>query len=142
MIELEKRILARRRIDEKDCWNWDGGHLPSGYGIYRFEGYTYRVHRLAMTLWRDFSYSSPLYVLHKKECNNRKCFNPDHLYIGTQYNNMHDMIELGNHRYPTKLTKEQVEEIRSSKKKCVELAATYGVDGSTISKVRLGRRWH
>lgn len=80
------------------CWNWIGARTR-GYGQMRFCGGIYLAHRISMHL----SKGTPLsnngnkktgLVLHK--CNNSLCVNPDHLYIGTQEDNVGDSTNLGN----------------------------------------------
>jgi hypothetical protein len=83
----------------------------------------------------------------RHKCDNRKCINPDHFEIGTQRQNMQDMVERGRsltgEKHPlVKLTEAQVIEIweRALKGEC-HLAKEYGVSYSTISKIRKGERW-
>jgi len=84
--EVKEILLIRRRIDGNGCWLWTGS-TSHGYGYISFQGYPHRVHRLAAHLWLGFDLASKLCVLHKDDCN-RRCFNPDHLRIGTQSENI------------------------------------------------------
>jgi hypothetical protein len=76
------------------------------------------------------------------KCDNRRCVRPDHLFIGTQMENMHDMRRKGRGA-PTVLSEKQVSEIRrkwtGSYGDNVRLAREYGVRPSVISHVV--RRW-
>lgn len=85
---VKVRLFRQRRITEKDCWEWTGSVFDNGYGRTKFWGKNRRVHRISMVIFKDFSITSEFMVLHK--CNNKICFNPDHLYIGTHQNNMDD----------------------------------------------------
>lgn len=87
-------------------------------------------------------------VLHK--CDVRNCVNPDHLFIGTQKDNINDMDSKGRRvnspkrredHHKSVLTEQSVKEILSSDMTNVSLAKKYGVTQSAISKVRNGRTW-
>lgn len=83
-----------KSADSNGCWTWDGAkHQPFGYGMF---GTTRRktvgAHR--------FSYEvhfgpipEGLQVCHR--CDNPPCVRPDHLFLGTQADNIHDMIRKG-----------------------------------------------
>lgn len=91
---VEEKLMRNRSINPKtDCWEWERTKLNDGYGIIQYGRKRFRVHRLAAYVWLGFNLDSRLYVCH--ECDNRKCFNPGHLYIGTQQDNMNDMIRRG-----------------------------------------------
>jgi hypothetical protein len=57
----------------------------------------YYVHRLAAHLWLGLDLDSRVCVLHR--CDNPPCFNPDHLFLGTQSDNLRDSISKGRFRY-------------------------------------------
>lgn len=92
-----KYLLRSRTIDEKTgCWLFTGPtKYQSGYGRIEINGKRYFVQRLSLFIWSDFDLDSDLYALHKKECQNRKCFNPEHLYAGNAQDNINDAIKLG-----------------------------------------------
>jgi DNA invertase Pin-like site-specific DNA recombinase len=76
-------------------------------------------------------------VLHS--CDNRRCVNPAHLFLGTQVDNMRDMAAKG--RTPTKLTKEQVLTIREDARPQRVVAAEYGITQSTVWRIKHARTW-
>src|SRR3990167_3892348 len=75
------------------CWLWTGATRYDGYGTRPWRGKTSaQAHRIA---WEVFRGPIPdgLQVLHR--CDVRCCVNPDHLFLGTQLDNMRDMIQKG-----------------------------------------------
>lgn len=93
---------SRRRIPETEapahfwsrvakgtgCWEWQGARVGRGYGHLRFgQKYTY-AHRVAWELTNG-RIPSGLVVCHR--CDNPPCCRPEHLFIGTQAENLQDM---------------------------------------------------
>ncbi len=74
-------------IDSNGCHNWSGNIDPRGYGRYKHGGKAHQIHRL---IWEKVNGSIPddMCVLHK--CDNRKCYNIDHLFLGTKSDNNED----------------------------------------------------
>lgn len=92
------------KIEKTDsCWNWLGVINSSGYGSIRFDGKKIGVHRLAYEIMIG-PVSENLFVLHK--CDNRICVNPDHLWLGTQTDNLKDMYQKGRQGNPYRWTRE------------------------------------
>jgi hypothetical protein len=102
---------------EDDCWEWQAGDNGQGYGRFRVDGKKTGAHRFVWELY----YGPPpsdLMVCHK--CDNPGCVNPDHLFLGTNQDNMLDMVAKGRNRprlgeanNKAKLTKNKVLQIRS-----------------------------
>ena len=85
-----ERLLEKARFDN-GCLIWQGA-LSDGYGMIWYEGKLIRAHRLAWLL----SYGvipKGIQVLHK--CDNRRCIRLDHLFLGTQADNLQDAINKG-----------------------------------------------
>lgn len=127
------------------CWNWTGHTIGGGYGAIRVNGVNRVAHRVSWEL-ANGEIPNGLLVCHK--CDNRVCVRPDHLFIGTQSDNILDCSRKGRMNRPkgencsfSKLTIDQVKEIRISKLGTVYLGKIYGVNASTISKIRKGKRW-
>lgn len=92
-MDYEKKLLNKRIINpETGCWNWTGSTNPSGYGQLNDKGRLIRVHRVAAHIWKGLDLNdSKTCVLHK--CDNKKCYNPEHLYLGTKKDNSRDYHE-------------------------------------------------
>jgi len=86
-----------------------------------------------------------LHVLHK--CDNPPCVRPDHLFLGTNGDNVRDCyqkgrrISSGSHNSNAKLTAAQVEAIRADPRPSAAVAADYGVHPGHVRKLRTRHRW-
>lgn len=82
-------------VDKKsddECWEWLGSHC-SRYGRFRYDGKKITAHKFSYFLFTGYMPSSTEYVCHK--CDNIYCVNPHHLFLGTQFDNMQDMVRKG-----------------------------------------------
>ncbi len=87
-----QKLMINCRIDEiTNCWIWIGPTYKNGYGMLFCNGFEGRPHRLIMEAKKGEQ------INHKPPCNNRLCFNPEHLYRGTQKENVKDAVRLGTH---------------------------------------------
>lgn len=75
-------------IKKSDCIEWSGYIDKKGYGVVKFEGRKWYVHRLIMRFLQPEEFKKYPNVNHK--CDNTKCINPAHLYCGTQADNIRD----------------------------------------------------
>ncbi len=85
------------RGSEDECWCWTGATMGKGYGVLKRPGERLNIsaHRAAFELTRG-TISDGLHVLH--HCDNPPCCNPKHLFLGTNGDNVADMIAKGRHR--------------------------------------------
>lgn len=126
---------------ENGCWVWRGYKDKWGYGHVGLNGRRKQAHRHAYEL----TYGKPptgRLVMHI--CDNPPCINPQHLRLGTDADNNRDKVVKG--RHPTKLTVEQVREIKAAlatpyKGINKALAKQYGVSDAQICTIRQGRQW-
>lgn len=137
-----KEFFSYVDIDHNSqCWNWAGHIHKSGYGVYRSE-FAHRFSlKQALGLIPD-----GMMALHA--CDNRKCVNPTHLFIGTGQTNVDDMFSKGRNRHlcgeqvsNAKLTAEDVIAIREDGRLYAEIAKSYNVSLSTISSIKTKRNW-
>lgn len=95
--KLEAYLRANNKEDEvTGCWNWIWHAQTDGYASGWWYGREIKVSRLAAKVWLGLTLSdSSVHVLHK--CDNRKCYNPEHLYLGTHTDNTRDKVSKGRH---------------------------------------------
>lgn len=133
------------------CWQWTGCIGTRGYGqCYDGRGNSpCRSHRMAWRLTHG-SLDPSIRVLHK--CDNPLCVNPDHLFLGTDHDNMVDKVQKNRHNPPvgerhgmSKVTEDIAVMIRSLyrdyKITQPELAEIVGVSQQQISKIVRNQRW-
>lgn len=140
------------------CWLWRaakaGGSRGCWYGVIgrgsHLEG-NVRAHRLAYELIYG-PIPAGMNVCHT--CDNPECVRPDHLFLGTQKDNVLDAISKGRQINPpikrgenhgmVKLTTTQVLQIREELKagnRQTDIAEHYNVTQAAISLIKLGKKW-
>ena len=136
------------------CIEWQKCRNKSGYGIVggreRRRSCGILAHRHA---WADVHGPIPegMCVLHR--CDNPPCVNPDHLFLGTQADNMRDMRlksrakagpghgKRGEEVPVAKLTNEQARQILLDSRPQRQIARDFGIVQQTVSDIKRGRRW-
>ena len=145
------RIWDRINKCDYGCWEWTGP-VSHGYGIISIgRNSSMHVHRAA---WITINGPIPKgkSVLHK--CDNRRCARLDHLFLGTQADNMKDMANKGRSLKgnenparvkPVKLNWEKVREIRKLHSQTgigpTELARKFNLNSGYMSRLLRGERW-
>lgn len=146
---MKKDVLTRlmdRTVKQKNgCWEWQGTLTYDGYGRWGINKKKDGVHRSSYKIFKG-EIPKGLFVCHT--CDNRKCVNPDHLWLGTNKDNLDDMRRKG--RQPKllghrKLTIENVKEIRASYfgnfKTVKHFSKKFNVRNETISKIVHNKSW-
>jgi HNH endonuclease len=150
-LQLTPQSIERksRKSQHKGCWLWGSYCQSSGYGQIRIEGKRILAHRLSWILhFGDIP--EGLLVCHT--CDVRRCVNPEHLYLGTQKENMQDCLKKGRTHGQTKgyaftrkprtrkLTPEQVQEIRDWPHEMKYIAEKLGISIACVSMIKSGKR--
>lgn len=137
-LTLEARLLAKvvKGRFGSDCWGWRGATYSFGYGCIGTSKGLDGAHRVSWRLYRG-EIPEGQCVLHR--CDNPKCANPGHLFLGTKRDNAVDRNHKGRGKYPVlrgeaspnaKLTDDDIRAIRASTLPISHLSATYGVGDS------------
>lgn len=138
MNEILQSIDSRSMATNGGCRLWQGELNHKGYGRIKVRGRTESVHRVVFA--SKGKIPDGLHVLHR--CDRRNCVNYEHLFLGTNQDNMTDKC-LKN-RSGIKLTIDKVKEIRgmaSTGFSQAEIARRFGVNQSNISRAVCGDRW-
>lgn len=143
---LQERFWEKVTIASPDeCWEWNGAKLKAGYGFFRIDSHrNITAHKMSYMLANgDISYG--LLVCHK--CDNPSCVNPSHLFLGTSKENSQDMTSKNRQvrgekaSHPKKLSVDEVQEIRVADWTHREIAKVYGVNQSTVTRIKNNKRW-
>lgn len=131
------------------CWKWTGYVNEDGYGNIAIGRSSAKVHRFSWSL-ANGPIPAGMYVLHR--CDNPPCVRPDHLFLGTQAENMADMRAKGRgHKCRSenganaKLDRNHAHAIlflrRNTDFTLKQIAAQFGVGISTVHMIETGSRW-
>lgn len=132
-------------VPTDSCIEWTGAHHKNGYGVISLNrkvacelgvSRVQFVHR-ASYMQHKGPIPSGLVVRHR--CDNKRCYNPEHLLLGTQKDNADDAVERGLSK--RKLTDEDVEVIRASSESNRKLGKRFGVSATTIYHIKNGTKW-
>jgi len=137
-----------------DCWEWTGYFDTSGYGQISMSGRALLAHRISYVIHHpltiDLREHREICVCHT--CDNRKCVNPSHLFLGSVADNNRDREAKGRGNQPkgekhrdAKLTEQQVREIRikyaNGGISLRQLALEYGINFGTVGKIISRKLW-
>ena len=147
IVHTLKDILITNIKIFNNCWEWQGTKTTDGYGIFYHDKIIYYTHRLSYELFVD-KIPDGLQILHS--CDNPCCINPEHLRVGTNYDNVQDRqaknrqakgISHGRH----KLTENEVLEIKrlysTGKYTQQELSDNFNMSRSHICNIINNKFW-
>lgn len=138
------------KVDKRgpnECWRWFGKTDKLGYGRFSSGHSKHRLaHRVSFALAsRD---AGAAVVCHR--CDTPACVNPEHLFLGTQADNLADMRDKGRGRYiphhgesngRAKINSLQALEIKTSSESLASLARRFQISAQHASKIRKGKKW-
>lgn len=148
--DYRPRFERSYRVSPNGCWDWTLSVDHRGYGQFRVADGERKAHRLAYELYVG-TIPPSLMVCH--HCDNRRCVNPAHLFLGTAADNSADMVRKGRMKLP------ETAGAKNSQAKLNDEAARYiiaragcgatnsatarelGVAVSTVWKIVNGRAW-
>lgn len=148
-IKRNSQFSERYVVADNGCWEWQGSLNRGGYGSTWVNGKSTLAHRYSYEM-ANGPIPNGLSVCHR--CDNRKCVNPDHLFLGTYHDNVTDMCAKGRNKSHkgaqngrALLTLDQVMAIRSRYANggvtYDDLAFEYGVGRSTIGSILSNKNW-
>ena len=133
--DVETRFWEKvDRGDPDECWEWQAAAHEDGYGRFWHNNRADLSHRVVYELTHG---EIPEDEQINHHCDNPPCVNPNHLYAGTQFENVRDIFERTNPDAGW-LTDQDVREIRERYISPKELAGEYGVSESYVRRILRG----
>ena len=132
-----KELLARTIITPNGCMEFKGYISSNGYVHANVFGKFDHVHRHIYRLVKG-EIPEKADVCHT--CDNRKCINPDHLFVGTRLDNMRDMIDKGRQVHPATMTAESTERLLEMAKNGIsykDMEKEFGIKKERIGKIAI-----
>lgn len=131
------------------CWLWHGTVDTSrGYGVIIVKQRRVRAHRFS---YEAFKGSIPPGMCVCHACDNPPCVNPDHLFLGTNADNVADrcrkgrsVTRRGSQRPDAKVNEADVTEMRRLRKlgfRNIDIASHFGISTTQASLICNGLRW-
>lgn len=121
---------------ETDCWIWGRTLNSDGYATIKYHQKAYKVYRVMWERLHGRRIPEGKSALHR--CDTPSCINPHHIFIGTQEDNIRDMVSKGRQRAPRGLTDDQVRQVRAMVRggmRQSEVMRVMGLDSSIVSRI-------
>ena len=148
----KERLYAKIKKNARTgCWEWQGAKTSAGYGLFSVDGSLVYTHRFSYNL-HNGRLPDDLHVCHK--CDNPSCCNPDHLFLGTDADNLADMRRKNRHSPPpkmtgrrnpsTKISEKDVLQIRKMKKagkSLKEIAVSFSISKTNVADICKRKIW-
>lgn len=144
---LERFNMQHRK--SAGCWEWTAATDVDGYGRFKgdFGGVVYkRAHRWSWAHHNGQHIPDGAHICHR--CDNPRCVNPDHLYLGDNAINMADKMAKGRHRVQrgeragkAKLTEAQVRAVLADPRPFTTIAHEFGITRMTVSDIKRRVSW-
>jgi hypothetical protein len=134
-----------KRDETTGCIEWQRHTNQDGYGTLKHRGKQHMAHRAMWTFARG-PIPTGMLVCHR--CDNPRCINPDHLFLGTTQDNVDDKMKKGRfipldgerNGYAT-LTADQVSAIRDDLRPQSVTAEAFGTSQGNVSLIKRGATW-
>jgi hypothetical protein len=128
------------------CWVWKKSLFHNGYGCISYKNNAYRAHRFS---YEYFIGEIPKGIFVCHFCDNRKCVNPEHLFLGHPKDNSKDMLNKdrsakGINHSQAKLTIEEVMKIKkmiAEGLRTLDIAKQFSISRQAITDIRYSRTW-
>ena len=159
MSYTKKRFWEKVAVSSScGCWLWLGHKHKVGHGQFYYKGRAHYAHRISWLLTFG-EILEGFCILHRCDnpwCVNPWCVNPFHLFIGTQQQNVVDMIEKGRMAYGEKRSRKgeangvaklcandilMIRKLRENGDKLIDIAEIFGVSEARIGQIVNGKAW-
>lgn len=149
-LPLQTRFWAKvQKLGPDECWLWTAGTDRRGYGRIRSDlgaMKTVRAPRVSYEIHFGCAPPEALFVCHS--CDNPRCVNPKHLFLGTPAENMADRDRKGRmaprqglNNPAAKVTPTIVREIRATNGTCRHLADRFGLSPGQVWNIKQRKNW-
>ena len=153
-VPIEERFerYVIRSEDPEACWDWIGATDRQGYGVLHAQANFERrrsIRTINIVSYEKYIGAIPigLFVLHK--CDNPRCSNPRHLFLGTQQQNMADMVRKGRsarheRHSQAKITMAEAREIRRLSTECRSyrsIGRMFDISHGTVKAIVQNKTW-
>ncbi len=134
------RFLQKVKEVESGCHEWQAALHRDGYGKFYFRGRDTQSHRSGYQILVG-QIPEGKFVLHR--CDNRKCVNPEHLFLGSGLENIQDMDKKGRRGTRSQIFESDAVKIKALLNAGVsqqKVADAFGIHQTSISRIKLNKR--